>query len=264
MDATTYRLNLDHVMNMEFAAPAFEVVSGICPHLTTDAVRELLVRAESANDLVEFAVPSVLIANSYHVCGIAPPRKCASFLAYVRHKRTAGSSTDGTVRFDYPEPRTILFAQEALDFAKKAWSQNLIKDGWLAVHQYNLYNPMPLSGQVTSRCPLRPRLMQQIAVALNKSPSDMVADKSLPLVEQLDAAVAHVSHWQCEARELAGGRSIRAQNNCSCCGESLDLITCKTCGIDWQHPQEMPLPVPPKVEQYLRTLGHHFRSAKPA
>ena len=264
MDVTTYRHNLDHVMNMEFAAPSFDTVSGICPHLTPDAVRELLLRADTANDLVEFAVPSVLIADSYHVCGIAPPRKCSSFLAWVRHKRSPASFADGKARFDYPESRTILFVQEALDYAKQAWPSRLIKDDWQAVHQFSLYNPAPPSGEQTGRCPLRPRLAGRIVVALSKLPSDMVADQSQPLPQLLDAAVTQVTHWRCEGRELAGGRSIRDQHNCSCCGESLDPIGCKSCGVDWRNQQETPLPVPPKVEQHLRSIGHCFHGAKQA
>lgn len=254
-----FRHTLDTVMRQESATPTIELVSALCPHLSDAGVRDLLLRADQSNDLIEFAVPSVLISDSYHVFGIAPPRKCSSFLTYVRHKRTANSFADGVLRFDYPEARPVLFAEEALAFSLAQWPKTLVKDNWLAVHRFYLYNPLPLPAEASVRCPLRPRLMREVSVALTRTAEDVAKDQSAPLMDVLDQATAHVTTWHCEARELAGGRLIRHQNNCSCCGDSLDLMTCKKCGLDLQHPQEIALPLPPKVMRHLRQLGHHFQ-----
>lgn len=245
MDINVYRSNLDAVIR-EFGPATFDSVAGICPHLTEQEVRDLLFRAQHSIDLIEFAVPSVLVAHSYHVCGIAPPQKCSGFLAYSRHKRTPESFADGKGRYSYPEQRVPLFVDKALQYANQQWGTRLITDDWQSVVKYKLYQPQH-QGKETRRV----RLLREVAVALSVSATELATRQPDEAARQLNEAIVHMSDRVCEQRELAGGRQLCEFNNCACCGKALDLSTCNVCGIDWCFQPEAPLPVPAKVlEQF--------------
>ncbi len=254
MDLNIYRQNLDKVIK-ESAPPTLETLLALCPHVSEASVRELITRSQYANDLVEFAIPSVLIANSYHVCGIAPPRKCSSFLTYCRHRRTPDSYSDGKARLAFPEARSPMFISEALEFARANWGEQLVTDNWQSVLKYNLYQPgTSPDGRNDSR------LVCEVGVALSRLASDILSDDTRPVADQLDDAVLRVSHWLCEDREMAGGRQFCELNNCACSGCNLDLAACKVRGIDWCFRLEAPLPVPAKVIAYLKDIGIVFQS----
>lgn len=248
MDIHIYRRNLDKVISA-FGPATFETVSGICPHLSEAAVLDLLARASRSTDLVEFAVPSVLIANSYHVCGIAPPLKCSGFLGYHRHKRMPSSFADGKVRFTFHESRPTLFVDEALAYARDNWGEHLQTDTWQSVVKFKLYRPQHNEATTTP-----PEALAQVAVSLSQSLADLQAAEP-QLSEVLDESVIRISTHLCEEREMAGGRQVSELNNCACCGAALDLATCKTCGIEWCFRPETPLPVPARVMKFLQKEG---------
>lgn len=224
-----YRDNLCQLIKQkEKIVSSVSDIQQFCPHLKEEQIKNLIDRALEKN--MYFAVPAVLVKNSYHVLSLES--RCvgqATKVYYAFTRRTKESYADQKPHRDVFSPRKQ-FSKEAIEYAEAHWSDSLILDSWESYGELFLDDPTDLhkleDGKLKEGTP---RTKAVIYWTTKRTWNEIVNDHSEKLSVVWNRSLAYFSQNVLEGNELQGGRSKSIGVYCSRCGEGLSITACKVC-----------------------------------
>jgi len=247
-----YRKSLELLAAKAIENPTPADVAAVAPHLTLAQIEDLFARSASGQYSTYFAAPSLYVRFAYHALALIN-YEGETRLQWSYAHRTRESYTNSHVKGDVFTDTA--YQNEAIAFANAAWGDQLVLDTWDDVGTNVVQDPTTLNkygGPVTKF---------QVFWAISRDWNEIHNDHTVPEWKQWDNALVRVTTDRLEAGELKGGRGGFTEFNCAYCGYGLDLERCDGCHHHFHDDHfrcGWSTPLPPKIVEYLRDLGHTF------
>ena len=227
----------------EIVAPNYHRLARLLPHLTPEQIACVI----SAPAPTLLALPPVLVRGSFHVAQFCPADSRRSAPAF----RVISPSSQTHDQFG----RSGQYYDEALRYANRHWSSELVPQSWSHVQTVYLEDPQELVNLLGGNVP---RVKHVIWVGL-KSHAILSRFRS---IEEWERTIAIASLDPAEGSEIEGGQGCLTSFNCARCGGGLAYDMCLGCRrrlydnsrVSWA------TPLPPKLVQLLEDAGHEFES----
>jgi hypothetical protein len=239
---TAFERYLVGLRRLPIVNPTDQDMISLCPHLSPEvAIREF---REGTHWL---ALPPVIVDGAFQIVRFYEGGKTQMPPPHDVHQPDLDLSGSGRLGVSDSAGR-VRFAEEAVDFARKNWKEQLRTDDWIQIIEYRLIDLATF------------HTIRRATLTMNRDLNEIINDHTAPFSQQIQLATMFATTDPLQATELRGGRASHNLDCCQYCGGGLTYAACLACGRKFDSGGMLggQIPLTETVEELFTRDGHVF------